>query len=196
MVNNKITVTMRSIENTPDSGPAPPANDVAASSGDVVLGKLPQGTYTVDVLFQYRPTGTMGYVGTTQFTVGEDLASRLSNYPAYDFTDLWWNPNESGWGISIHVKRDKLFAAWFVYDPAGKPTWYTLQAGNWVAPNKYTGLIYVTKSDPNAGLGPLTSMTFEQVGAGTLTFNGNNQATYEFNIAGVQRSKSIVREVF
>jgi hypothetical protein len=24
-----------------------------------------------------------------------------------------------------------LFAVWFGYDPSGKPTWYTLQSGEW-----------------------------------------------------------------
>ncbi len=196
LVNNKLTVTMRSIENTPDAGPAPRANDVPASSADVFLGKLPQGSYTVDVLFQYRPSGTMGYVGTTQFSVADDSAALSSAFPAYDFTDLWWNPNESGWGISIHVKRNRLFAAWFVYDPSGQPTWYTLQSGSWEAPNRYVGRIYVTHSDPNAGLGPLTSMTFADVGSGTLTFDGSSKAYFEFTVSGIQRNKNIVRQVF
>ncbi len=43
--------------------------------------------------------------------------------PAHDYTDLWWNPGESGWGISIRQKPpaggavDALFAVWYTYDP-------------------------------------------------------------------------------
>ena len=36
--------------------------------------------------------------------------------PATDYTDLWWNPNESGWGLNIvqHASRN-IFAVWFTY---------------------------------------------------------------------------------
>jgi hypothetical protein len=40
------------------------------------------------------------------------------------FTDLWWNPDESGWGVGIFQYRGALFAVLFVYGVNGKPTWY------------------------------------------------------------------------
>jgi hypothetical protein len=43
--------------------------------------------------------------------------------PAANYTDLWWNPSESGWGVSIvQHASNKMFAVWFTYDidpPAG-----------------------------------------------------------------------------
>ena len=44
--------------------------------------------------------------------------------PAVDYTDLWGNPNESGWGVTLTQQFGILFAAWFVYDTTGKPIWY------------------------------------------------------------------------
>ena len=196
MANNRLTVTMRSYDNIPEPGPAPSSDDVAATSGDVILGKLPQGNYSIEVLFLNRRTSIFTSIGTTQFTVGEDFAALLSGYPAYDFTDLWWNPNESGWGMSIHVKRNVFFAAWFVYDSVGKPTWYTLQLGRWEAPNTYSGLIFATRAAPNSGVGPMASLAVTQVGSGTLTFNASDQAVFSYVVDGVKNSKNIVREVF
>ncbi len=46
------------------------------------------------------------------------LPARATNYQ-----DLWWNPNESGWGIQIVQQSDTLFLTWFIYDGAGNPTW-------------------------------------------------------------------------
>jgi len=196
MNNNRFTVTLRSFDNSPDVGPEPPTADVPAASGDVILGKFPQGSYSAEVLFLDRRTNILTSMGTVQFNVAPDLAARLSGYPAYDFTDLWWNPSESGWGISIHVKRDILFAAWFAYDSTGNPTWYTLQGGHWQTPNLYSGPVYATHANPNAGVGPLTSVAVTQVGTGSLTFNGYDQADFSFVVNGAQNNKNIMREVF
>ena len=38
-----------------------------------------------------------------------------------DFTDLWWNPSESGWGLSLvqHPTR-AMFGVWYTYGLDGK----------------------------------------------------------------------------
>jgi hypothetical protein len=38
-----------------------------------------------------------------------------------DATDLWINPSESGWGISVYHQGATLFASLFVYGPDGQP---------------------------------------------------------------------------
>ena len=42
---------------------------------------------------------------------------------ATNYTDLWWNANESGWGVNFSHQGDFIFATWFTYDTAGKPWW-------------------------------------------------------------------------
>ena len=196
MVNNKLTVTMRSFDTVAGAGPAPPAFDKSETSADVILGKMPAGNYVVEVLFLNRVTGALTSLGTTQFAVGNDAFATSSAYPAYDFTDLWWNPAESGWGISIFTKREKLFAAWFVYDAAGNPTWYTLQLGTWQNPDKYSGRIFATRAGPNSGVGAMTSLVVTEVGIGTIIFSGYEQAVFTFTVNGIQNSKNIMRQVF
>lgn len=196
MVNNAITVVMRSYDEPTGPGPNPPGVYTPATTGDVILGRFPQGAYTVNVVFRNLLTLTDTQVGALQFAIKDDVVARSAPYPAYNYTDLWWNPLESGWGISIHVNNDKLFAAWFVYDAAGSPTWYTLQQGRWQSSNEYSGLIYATQSNPNAGLGPLTSVTINAVGSGVLTFNGTGQAEFFYAVNGQPNRKTIVRQLF
>ena len=197
MSNNVITVVMRSIDDAISPGPSPPGLYTPANSGDVILGRLPQGSYTVSVIFRNLRTSTDTPVGSLQFAVKDDVVARSAAYPAYNYTDLWWNPLESGWGISIHVNNDKLFAAWFVYDASGKPTWYTLQQGRWETSTLYSGFVYATQSNPNAGLGPLTTPVLPTpVGRGSLTFNGTDQADFSYVVNSVESRKSIVRQVF
>ncbi len=196
MFNNRLTVTVRSFDKAPVAGPSPPSDDISATTGDVVLGKLPQGNYIVDAVFLNRVTGTLTTIASTQFTVSEDSAALNSGFPAHDFTDLWWNPNESGWGISIHTKRANFFAAWFVYDAQGTPIWYTLQGGNWVSPLKYNGAIYLTHAAGNSGLGPISSVTATFVGNGSIEFSGNDNATLSYSVNGFVSSKNITRQLF
>ena len=33
---------------------------------------------------------------------------------AANYTDHWWNPDESGWGVTLAHHNDKLFAVWYV----------------------------------------------------------------------------------
>ncbi|CAB1274629.1 hypothetical protein [Candidatus Nitrosacidococcus tergens] len=41
----------------------------------------------------------------------------------------WWNPSQSGIGYGLEVQNNTVFAALFIYDNNGNPTWYS-GAGN------------------------------------------------------------------
>lgn len=41
-----------------------------------------------------------------------------------DITDLWWNPDESGWGMNVMQQSDVAFATIFVYGTSTAPTWF------------------------------------------------------------------------
>ena len=41
-----------------------------------------------------------------------------------DQSDLWWNPDESGWGIQYAHTGNAIFATMYVYGPTNQPTWY------------------------------------------------------------------------
>jgi hypothetical protein len=42
---------------------------------------------------------------------------------ATNFSDLWWNPQESGWGANIVQQGERAFVTLFVHGPDGEPTW-------------------------------------------------------------------------
>ncbi|HET9579038.1 MAG TPA: hypothetical protein VFP44_14490 [Usitatibacter sp.] len=41
-----------------------------------------------------------------------------------DVTDLWWNPDESGWGVNLIQQNNIVFATFFVYDANNRAHWY------------------------------------------------------------------------
>jgi hypothetical protein len=49
-----------------------------------------------------------------------------------DFTDIWWNPAESGWGFAVIQGSAGLFDVLYTYDTSGQPTWYTVTNGTWI----------------------------------------------------------------
>jgi|GEM_PF-5941251 len=61
--------------------------------------------------------------------------------PASHLTGLWWNQNESGWGMSITQLDAMAFLAWYTYDSIGQPTWFVMSSCPLVG-NGCTGDIY------------------------------------------------------
>jgi hypothetical protein len=141
--------------------------------------------------------------GTDNFSRFDQAYSQLSQYlgavvtPAYDFTDLWWNPNESGWGLNLTQHPSRIiFGVWYTYEADGTRIWYTMSTGSWTDSMTYTGPLYVTSGPSyNKAFDP-NQVQVRQVGTGTLRFSGPNTGTFTYSVDGVQGTKSIQRQPF
>jgi hypothetical protein len=114
-----------------------------------------------------------------------------------DYTDLWWNPSESGWGLNLieHASRN-IFGVWYTYGLDAKRIWYVIPGGTWIATNVFQGDIYVTSGPPQTGAFDASRVTRNIVGTGTLTFADANNGTFAFSINGVSGTKAITRQPF
>jgi len=108
--------------------------------------------------------------------------------PAANYTDLWYLPAESGWGVSFtqHAGTNQVFAVWYTYDPRQpddanpgrfKPLWIVMPGGTWTSPTTIQGAAYVTNGQP---LGPKSVST--QVGTFTFSFTGTSNGTFTYAI--------------
>jgi YVTN family beta-propeller protein len=123
-----------------------------------------------------------------------------STPPAINYTDLWWNPNESGWGLDITQQFGVMFLTWFVYEDTGRPIWYV--ASNCVVKdggNGCSGTLYRTSRPP----GPLVSDTFDPsqvdvnpVGSIDVTFTDANNGVITYTVENIPGSKTITRQLF
>jgi hypothetical protein len=43
----------------------------------------------------------------------------------YNASDIWWVPEESGWGLNLIHQGNTLFGTLFVYGSDGTPRWYS-----------------------------------------------------------------------
>ena len=167
---------------------------VPISSFDVELGRFPAGSYKVVVIEGIAATPAIN----AAFTVTERHAFAFPyTFPIADFTDHWWNPFESGWGMSIHQHpSDRLFAIWFVYSQSGQPVWYTLQPGAWSSPTVYRGPVFKTTGPYFGGPFDPTQVGVSLVGTATLSFTDSNTATFSYSVEGISGSKAITRLPF
>lgn len=118
--------------------------------------------------------------------------------PAHDYTDLWWSPAESGWGLNlIQHASHVIFGVMYTYDAAGKAAWFVLPGGSWSSANVYSGAFYrVTGPSAAAPLFDPAAVRVQQVGLATLTFADRDNATFSFTVDGRQVTKSITRQPF
>ena len=112
-----------------------------------------------------------------------------------NYTDLWWNANESGWGINLAHQGDTIFAAWFTYAVDGSPL-FLVATLSMTGTGIYTGDLY--RATGPAG----SAMRAAGVGTATLTFANGNSATFAYSAqlpgmsSTVKATKPIARQIF
>lgn len=75
---------------------------------------------------------------------------------ANQYTDLWYNPQESGWGMNIVQQLETAFVTLFVYGADGKPTWYVASDARVIAYASgglpvFSGTLYRTQGPWHGG---------------------------------------------
>ncbi len=114
-------------------------------------------------------------------------------------TSLWWNPNESGWGLNLNQQGSLMFGTLFTYDAARAPLWLVMPAGALQADGvTFSGDLYRTtgpafNAEPFTPIGPAN---ITRVGAMTVSFSQANAGTLTYTMNGVEVRKNIQRQVF
>jgi len=156
---------------------------IAVDDADHLRVNFSDGTARALVRQQFGP------LPTCSFGLNPDPAANTN------YTDLWWNPNESGWGINLAHQGDTIFAAWFTYADNGSPLFLVATMAK-TATGVYEGDLYRATGPAGAGLSAAT------VGAGNLTFTNGNSATFAYSArlpgmaAPITATKAITRQIF
>jgi hypothetical protein len=113
---------------------------------------------------------------------------------ATDYSDIWWNPAEPGWGVNFAQSDRFIFATFFVYGPGNTPTWYTGQLSVDTA-GSFTGRLYAT-TGTYLGTVPFDPAQTTATQAGTATFKPVTAATgvLTYNVGNVAVAKNIQRQ--
>ncbi len=124
-------------------------------------------------------------------------AARGQNY-----SDIWWNPSESGWGVTIADHDTNIFAVFYSYGADGKPTWFVVSGGMFSQGRRvFTGDVYAT-AGPSFASEPFDPRLVTRAKVGTASFDflpvaaPADRATFSYTINGVTQSKTISRLPF
>ena len=212
--NRRGTIAMAKFEGDPNSATSQwfinladngPSLD-GQNGGFTVFGEVSAGSMTVvDAIarlqivnaggaFRELPVASVPANGVLQKSnlVIISAATAVAN----SYQGLWWNSNESGWGMSITQHGNMIFAALYTYDDAGLPTWYVLPNCPLTTTN-CTGDIYkVTGGTSPAVAWNGAAKNVTKVGAGTLAFTNTGTGTFNFNINNIAGSKAITQQIF
>ena len=116
--------------------------------------------------------------------------------PAANYTDMWWNASESGWGLSWaqHTASGQAFVVWYTYDPREpdpsttdaadyKPLWIVMPGGTWTSPTTITVTVYVTGGTPYSQAWNSANYVIQQVGTFSFSFADSSNGMFAYSIA-------------
>ncbi len=112
-------------------------------------------------------------------------------------SDIWWNPREGGWGLSLAEQDQILTLTWYTYAADGSPMWLigTLLrdqdgrfGGALVRPLSGTAFSQIS--------GPATVFPVPAVGSAEVEFSDGERAIFRYTLDGISQSKDIERFVF
>ena len=158
----------------------------SAGTGTLKFADLNNGT------FSYILNGISGSKAITR-----QLFGPVTTTPSVvDYTDLWWNPNESGWGIALSQQYSMIFAAWYTYDATGKAIWYVASSCPVVGSGCTGDLYQVTGGTPVTSMWDDSNKIVTKVGSVTFAFTDASNGTMTYSVNGVEGNRVITRQGF
>ena len=188
MTNNRIRIVYGAVSQVPTIDPG------LTFFVDMDIGRLPSGSYTVDLVHADAGQPDSPIVVDIPLVVTDNRTAKASPYVRLNYADHWWNPADSGWGLFIwHDNLDRVLAAWFTYGSDNKADWYTIQLGSWVSFNRYDGQVIRTTGPAFSSFVPGSSVQTQVVGSASLNFTDANNGTFTYTLNGVTQTKNITR---
>ena len=171
-----------------------PTQPWAALDFSQALSTAGRGTLTFSDTHNGKFDFTLNGV-TGSKTIERQLFSSGTAAQALDYTDLWWNANESGWGVALTQDMGMIFAAWYTYDAAGQPVWYVASSCP-LSGNGCSGDVYKVTGGTMPTLPWTPSLAVNPVGSVTFAFSDGSTGTMSYTIGGMSGSRKITRQAF
>lgn len=165
--NTPNTITVTGVWN---NGCVPQSAKLVESNFRVLITlQLPPGDLgCTEALQPYKvivPAKTFEFAGSYELQVVTSQGAPLESktfavqgvtqfFSEFNVSGGWYERSTSGSGLMLSHKRagaiDQLWGTWHNYTDAGKPNWYSLQAGRWTTARTFVGEIYETSANPFA----------------------------------------------
>jgi hypothetical protein len=100
---------------------------------------------------------------------------------AADYSDVYYDPAEPGWGVFLVQSNTFQFLAFFIYGPDSKPIWYTAQLTD-DGTGSYTGGLFSTTGTYFGS--PWQGATIATVGSASFKPTDAYHATLTYSLTG------------
>ena len=179
------------------------ANQVIITTvGSGSIDFCPSGLASGAIVFNYNNVdGITGSKQLTRLPFGDDVPhwGGVANTGAADFTDLWWNPSEPGWGVGVTQHGNNIFFRIFVYDTDGRPLLFAASGAPSSSGTSFSGAVTLT-TGPWFGSNPFDPnqvvRTATPGNTATLTFSDANNGMLSYTVNGITVMKAITRLAF
>ncbi len=208
--NNELTISFQ------------PTHAVAVDLGGVGAN----GRATLALSNGHTVSTTLAGIGQTQFIgfVSDDAVSSLTintiqdawivldvilasspstvPQPSQNYSDIWWNPNESGWGLTLADHGTQMFAVWYTYRQDGSSTWFVVPGGTFTQGKRlFSGDMYQTTGPPySATFFDPGTVTTAKVGSIALDFSppglAQGNVLFTATVGSLSQTKQIQRQPF
>lgn len=128
------------------------------------------------------------------------VGSVAQDTPGTAFSDLWWNPAESGWGMTVDHQGNSMFLTYFIQKADGSRYLVTGQLtrttpGNAITtPVSFAGDVYETRGTYYGQPWNPSLVANRKVGTATFLATSLNAATVTYSIDGVNVQRQLERQ--
>ncbi len=102
-----------------------------------------------------------------------------------NYTSLWWNSAQPGWGLAVSQQGTTAFGVLFGYDAAHHPSWSVLASGLQSSLGDFAGALY--RAMPG---------DVQVVGDMSLAFTSSDGGVLNYRLDGAAQSAPLMREEF
>ncbi|HUP30147.1 MAG TPA: hypothetical protein VM122_08250 [Usitatibacter sp.] len=132
------------------------------------------------------------------------LAAALAAFAAHagTYSDIWFNPQQPGWGVSIVQQLETAFVTLYVHGPDGKPTWYVASDANVVAYSQpgafpiFRGTLYRAEGSWHGSPYDAGAAKVIPVGEVSLEALAKDRIRVHYTAEGVTATKEVTRFSF
>ncbi len=115
-----------------------------------------------------------------------------------NYSDLWWDAAEPGWGVNLSQQADVILGTIFVYGEGERAAWYSTtlnyQSTGVDGALTFKGDLFLTSGSPAGTPWDSARLKYRQVGTATLTFGDGTHALLVYTVDGTPVSKQISRQ--
>ncbi len=114
-----------------------------------------------------------------------------------NFSDLWWTPAESGWGVNAAQQADVMFLTFYVFGPTRQPVWYTAlvvdQGPQTDGSTLFSGNLFQSSGPYFGGPYDTSEVNTSHVGSASFRATSTTAATLTYVVGNVTVVKEIER---